>query len=303
MDEPGQLCSILHRSNLYENHPYGIPVVGYPSSIRSITKQNVSDAYTQQLTKAPVLLTIVGDISGEKILSHARKVFSQLNNSNKVKKRVSHKAKISGLKFYLIDKDDQTQAHIRIGTVGIARNDPAFYRLVVTNTLFGGSFTSRLMTEVRVKRGLTYGIRSNASFLKDPGSIVIGTFTKTRSVVEAVDVIFNEIRNLQSTKVPMKELSGIKQYLIGLYPFTLETNKRIAQYIANLYFYNLTKSVINKYSDSVSVVTQDNVLKTAQKYYSDTDAVVTVLGNTKSIAPELEKRGTVIAQNMGKFGI
>ena len=303
VDEPGQLCSLLHRSNLYEDHPYGIPVVGYPASIRSITKQNVSEAYTQKIAKAPVLLTIVGDISGEKILSHARKVFSQLNHSNKVEKHVSHKAKVSGLKFYLIDKDDQTQAHIRIGTVGIARNDPAFYRLIVTNTLFGGSFTSRLMTEVRVRRSLTYGIRSNASFLKDPGSIVIATFTKTGSVVETVDVIFNEIRSLQSEKVPLKELSGIKQYLIGLYPFSLETNKRLAQYIANLHFYNLTKSVINKYSESVSDVTQDNVLQTAQKYYSDTDAVVTILGNTKSLAPELEKQGTVISQNMSKFDI
>ncbi len=300
-DEPAKLCFMLHNSNLFKDHPYGRPLSWYPQSIRRLSKQDIQTTHKNRILNSRMLLTIVGDVSSAKILASAAKAFSGLKKDRFIRENSIKKPELSGLKFYLVNKPDHTQAHIRIGTIGIARRDPAFYKLLVANTLFGGSFTSRLMTEVRVNKGLTYGIGSNVTCLKNPGPVVISTFTKTGSVYEVVDTIFHEIRKFQSSKISKKDLTGIQKYLTGMYPFSLETNKRFAQSISILYFYGLTKNEIKKYSESIRCVSEDDIKIAAGEFYSNTDAVITILGNTDFFAAELEKRGTIIQQDMKLF--
>ena len=159
------------------------------------------------------------------------------------------------------------------------------------------------MTEIRVNRGLTYGILSAIFAYRNPGPVTISTFTKTASTALAVDLIYKEIHKLHSTKISETELSGTKQYLTGLYPLSLETNKRLAHHLSDIYFYGLSLKTIAEYPRKINAVSVSDVQKTAKRYYSDSDTVVTVLGDAEKIAPEMEKLGSVVRKDVSDFGL
>lgn len=292
-DEPGQLCSVIHRKNLFGNHPYGNPVRGYQSSVANLDRDSIVNAHRNRLLNSRMLLSIVGDVETKKVFSKIKLLFS--NFKNKISTQINYKKadSLKGRTIYVVDKEDQTQTQIRIGNKSIARKNPDFHKLLVANTLFGGSFTSRLMTEIRVNRGLTYGISSNIAAYKDPGSLTISTFTKTETTALMTELIYKEIEKLQKEKISKKELSNTKKYMTGLYPLSLETNKRLIHHLSDIIFYELPKDTIEKYIEKINRVSQSDVNDLANKYYSVTDSVITVLGDADKIAPRMEKFGVV----------
>lgn len=303
LDEPGRLCGILHNRNLFQKHPYGRPLIGNRHSIKRLNKKDIIDTHQQKMLQSRMLLTVVGDVKSETIAAKAKELFSDLMTKPLVSENDSSLIPIKGRTIFMVNKADQTQAHIRIGNIGIARSNPVFHKLVVTNTFFGGRFTSRLMTEIRVNRGLTYGIRSGISAYRNPGPVTISTFTKTASTALAVGLIYKEIYKLRSTKISESELGGTKRYLTGLYPLTLETNKRLAQHLSDIYFYGLSLKTIEEFPGKITVVSVSDVQKTARRYYSESDTVVTVLGDVEKIAPEMEKLGMVVRKDVADFGL
>ena len=292
-DEPGQLCSVIHNKNLFGDHPYGNPVRGYQSSVTNLNRESIVNNHKSRLLNSRMLLSVIGDVKVKKVMSKVKQLFSNLNNKPSGKKNYKKADDIKGISIYVVDKDDQTQAQIRIGNIGLARNNPDYHNFLVTNTLFGGSFTSRLMTEIRVNRGLTYGIRSNIAAYKEPGSLTISTFTKTESTALTIELILKEIKQIQNEKISEKELSDTKKYLTGLYPLSLETNKLLLHQLSNVRFYGLPENSIEKHIDNINMVSESDVSNSANKYYSGTDSVITILGNADKIVPEIEKFGTV----------
>lgn len=300
-DEPGQICSTIHRKNLFGQHQYGNPVTGYRTSVNRLHKEDVHFVHQQHFLKARMLLLVCGDVKSGKIFRKARKLFSGFKTPPAESITLESAGSIKGTTVYLINKPDQSQAHIRIGNLGIARSDPMFYKLAVTNTLFGGSFTSRLMTEIRVNRGLTYGIHSTLAAYKYPGSMTIATFTKTESTSLTIKLIYSEIQKLQKNKIAKKELTATKRYLQGLYPLSLETNKRLLQKLSDVRFFGLPGKSIEEYPLMIESISESDVQKAADKYYSDSDSVVTILGNSEKIAPSVEKLGNVVFQEADEF--
>ena len=117
---------------------------------------------------------------------------------------------------------------IRLGSAGNYQKHPDTFPLLLANHIFGGGFTSRLVEEVRVKRGLTYAISSGFSRSFHQGAFVIGTFTQTDTTTEIVEVIFDVLTRYRSTGGTETELETAVNYLTGLYPLSLETCEHIA---------------------------------------------------------------------------
>ncbi|MFC1553029.1 M16 family metallopeptidase [candidate division KSB1 bacterium] len=292
-DNPSGFCNIVHKKNLFQDNPYGRPIIGYEKTVRNINRKNITDMHQNVLLKSKFILTLAGDFENDKILRTLNSLFTAKYVTPTVKIDKFRPPKLSERKIYIFDKPDQSQSQIRIGNLGLIRNSPNFHKLQVTNTIFGGSFTSRLMTEVRVKKGLTYGIRSLVNSYKNTGSINISTFTKNETVSETVNIIFKEIEKLQNKNVTKKELSGVQKYMTGLFPLSIETLKGISGQLSNIYFYGLPKNSIEKYTENIYSVTDSNVNDMAGKYYSSKNSVITVLGRKDDIIKNLEKIGDV----------
>jgi predicted Zn-dependent peptidase len=138
--------------------------------------------------------------------------------------------KIPGTRILLVDRPDSTQATFVLGHQGIKHADPRWYAATLLNYVLGGSdFASRLMIEVRAKRGLTYGIGSSFGSTLYQSAFRVAGATKSESTWDALLASVNEIRRMKAEGPTVLELDKAKGYYAGSYPFKLQTAAGVAQ--------------------------------------------------------------------------
>lgn len=292
-DSPSYLADLHFRNFLYKNHPYGHPVEGNQETIISISREHLTQKYTLQYQPKDAILIIVGDIDPVNAEQIVRTHFeSWTSRAVSVKSiDISEVAKSPGIR--LVDKPEMTQVQIRLGNVGIRRKNPDFFQVVVMNSILGGSFTSRLINQIRVKRGLSYSAWSRFSMRMHGGECVIGTFTKNDSVGEVITVIIEELRKMQNEVVTNEEIERVKEYLTGLFPLSLEPSENIARLLSEIEFYNLEPDSISQYCSRIQAVTIDQIHECAKKYLPVQNPVIVSVGTASEIHKILESFGPV----------
>jgi zinc protease len=175
---------------------------------------------------------------------------------------------------------DLTQANILIGGSGIPRHHPDYYAVSVMNYIFGGGgFVSRLMKSIRDEMGLAYDVSSSFIPYREGGILQIGVQTKNESANVTVEEILHQIDKLCSGPVSAEELSDAKAYLTGSFPRRLDTNRKIADFLATVEFYDLGIDYDKKYPDYINAVTKEDVLRVARKYLAAERFVLVLVAN------------------------
>ena len=188
-----------------------------------------------------------------------------------------------GIHPTLVDRS-VVQATIIMGSGGIARSNPDYYRLQVMNYILGGGgFASRLMKIVRSKNGLAYGISSGFDAGKFPGSFAVDTQTKNKSTNEALQLIVEQLRDIQEHPVSDAELASAKKYLIGSFPLKLDRQSSIASFILQIELYGLGLDYAERYPKLIEAVTKEDVQRVAKKYLHP-DALILVAVTNQSEA-------------------
>lgn len=153
-----------------------------------------------------------------------------------------------------------TQAHLLIGVPAIERGNPDFFPLLVGNySLGGGGFVSRLMKEVRDKRGYAYSVYSYFSPLRQTGPFQIGLQTKRAQADEALQVTRSVLTDFLKTGPSETELAAAKANLTGSFPLRLDSNRKILENVAVIGFYGLPLDYLDTYQQKVAAVTVDAV--------------------------------------------
>jgi zinc protease len=147
----------------------------------------------------------------------------------------------------LINKEDATETRFLIGNFGIKRSNPDYVAIQVVNTILGGRFTSWLMEELRTNRGLTYNADSKFITYKNSGTFTIGSFTRTLTIVEAMDVALEILDQLHKQGIDKETLSSGKNFIKGQYPPKYETAGSIASLLTSMFVYNFDESFINDF--------------------------------------------------------
>jgi zinc protease len=161
------------------------------------------------------------------------------------------------------------------------------------NNALGGGFTSRLVNEVRVNRGLSYGVGSHFAALQAGGYSEISTFTKNESTKEIIQVCLDEVKKARDKGLTAREISTSKTYLAGLYPLRFETNEAVAGALADLELYGQTPEWIETYRSRLAAVTAKDTEAAAKKYLLTEKPLIVVVGRASEIAPQLKSFGTV----------
>jgi zinc protease len=148
-----------------------------------------------------------------------------------------------------------SQSHILIGTPGVARNDEDYFPLYVGNYILGGGgFVSRLMNEVREKRGLAYSVYSYFMPMQQSGAFQIGLQTKKGQADEALKLVRETLRTFVDKGVTQKELTAAKQNIIGGFPLRIDSNKKIIDYLSVIGFYDLPLTYLDDFTRRVKQV-------------------------------------------------
>jgi zinc protease len=287
--DPDYLATQVFGRVLYGNLPYGLPPEGTPESVKQMDRDALVKFHDANYAPNQSLLAFAGDITPNEAFAAAEKYFGAWPKSAAADTPPATATGPSGLNFWLIDKPDAVQTQIRVGRLGIRRADPDYIQLLVANRIFGGGYNSRLNTEVRVKKGLTYGAYSSFNPHRYAGSFAVGTYTRTAETVEATKLVMNLLSQMANGDVTPQEIDFARDYLAGVYPIQSETADQVAGRVLTVAEYGLPADYNTTYPDKVRAVSSAEVKATATKYMSADNLDIVLAGNVTAFQGELKK--------------
>jgi zinc protease len=284
-DEPEEVAEKAFLKALFLNAPYGHPVKGTKESLPHITKEAIDQFYRSYYHPNDAILTVVGDVTEDEIKT---KLISRLEkwSMGEIPKSSFSTAFEKEQKTVKIDRPI-TQANIILGHAGVSRDNPDFYALTVMNYILGGGgFASRLMEEIRNKRGLAYSVASFFDPGKQNGSFIFSLKTKNASAHEAITLSLQQMERIRKEFVSEKELEGAKKYLIGSFPMRLDTQGKLANFLTQVEYYGLGLDYPEKYPSLIRSITREDILRVAKEYLHPKTYVLVVVANLKEAGME-----------------
>ncbi len=130
--------------------------------------------------------------------------------------------------------------------------------------------------------------------MKYTGAVQTASFTKNESVVEMVDSVISEMKRLKTEDVGNEELEGTKKYMTGLFPLSIETNRKIAQQISDIDYFELPEDHIYSYCRKLLEISPEDVRSAAEKFFSPEESVITILGDAGKISGDIDNYGEVV---------
>ena len=279
-DQPDDVAEKAFQENLFLSGPYRHPVEGTKKSLPLITREMLDRVYKKIYHPNRSILAVVGDISLEEVKA---KLIPRLEKwpRGKASDPPTPNVFVKGPKTVKIDRM-LTQANIILGHAGVSRDNPDFYAITVMNYILGGGgFSSRLMKEIRNKKGLAYSVYSFFDPGKLPGSFQIGLQTKNVSAREAISIAREEMRRIQKEPVSEEEIEGARKYLIGSFPMRMDTQGKLVNFLLQMEYYGLGLDYPKKYSRLIHSVSREDVLRVARKYLHPENSILVVVANQK----------------------
>jgi zinc protease len=289
-EDASYLASAAFDRAVFEGHPYGLPTVGTPESVRALTRDDLVAFHREHYVPNETIMAVVGDVKAADAFAQVERAFGAWPKGKEFQVPPVKPAKRDKHRIVVIDKPDAVQTQIVVGQIGLAFTDPDYFVSDVYNSVLGGGPSSRLYQEVRNKRGLSYGVGSGFLKALQPGSFNASTFTKTESTVQTVEVILETILELEKAPVPAAELEGRKTYLSGVFPLQIETPQGIANKLLEALKYGLGREFIESYRGRIDAVTAEQVQSFAGRRIHPKSSLIVLVGNASGFLPELEKK-------------
>lgn len=253
---------------LYQNTPYAHPIIGTKASVTQLTRTDVLNFFNRYYVSRNAKLVIVGNLNTTQLRTIAEKITRALAAGQAAPALANQIPHIKQYNFVIPFPTPQT--HLHFGQSGISRDNPDYFALIVGNQILGGStMTSRLYTEVREKRGLTYGIDSFFLPLKNQGPFVISLQTRQNESRTAEKLTRSVFENFLRTGPTNDELIKIKKYLLGSFPLYFTNNKAISMQITNVAFYDLPLDYFVTYSKKINAVTTTDIKNAFQRHFAN----------------------------------
>ncbi|MCL2345494.1 MAG: insulinase family protein [Desulfobulbus sp.] len=255
MTRPDSIAGKAFWAALYPDHPYGRQAT--PESVATLSRDDLAAFHARHYTAANASITLVGDLSRGEAEQIAEQIAASLPPGAAIPLPPAPAVGAGGTTAIA---HPATQAHIHLGLPAIERGNPDFFPLLVGNyTLGGGGFVSRLMQEVREKRGYAYSVYSYFMPLKQAGPFQIGLQTKRSQAGEAIGLVLETLDRFLADGPSEAELAAAKANLSGSFPLRLDSNRKILDNVAVIGFYGLPFDYLDRYQERVKAVTAAEV--------------------------------------------
>ncbi len=280
--DPERIASRAWMKLAFADQPYARQSNGSPESIANITPDDLRAMHKLLFSRKGLKVAVVGDIDAATLATSLDEVFGGLPETEPPK-AVSSATIAKGPIVKIIDRDIP-QSIIVFGHEGILRKDPDFIPAFVMNQILGGGgYASRLTTEVREKRGLTYGVGFGLSPMDHAGLYAGSLGTRNEKVGEALTVVKETLKKMADEGPTQAELDDVKTFLTGSYALRFDTNDKIAGQLLGIQQQNLGIDYINKRNGSVEAVTLDQVKTQARRLIHSEHLIVTVVGKPEGL--------------------
>jgi zinc protease len=291
LDDPSLLAGRATLRALWGQHPYGHGPEGTARDVAAFVREDVVRFHRERVGPAVSNIYVVGPVEPAAVLEAVRRAFQSWRGGPAAARWPSAPLSRPYRQVVVVDKPEQTQTQVRLATTAFERASPCVVPARVLGVILGAGFTSRLVNEVRVNRGLAYGVNSRFDALKVGGSLSIGTATKTETTGEIIRVILWEVEKLRRRGLRPGELAAAKRFIVGLYPLRTERNESLASVLGDVDTYGLGPHWVERYRDRVKAVTAAQVMSVAREVLFVRPPVVVVVGNAKKVVRQLSVYG------------
>ena len=261
--DPDDIAARTFEREAFGEHPYGSAIEGTLQSVAALTREDLVDAHARVLARDRLYIGAVGDITPEELGALLDTLFADLPETGAP---MPERAEVMLTGGVTVVQFPTPQSVALFGHEGIAQEDDDFFAAFILNHILGGAgFESRLTHEVRVERGLTYGI---GSFLvpKDLAELYLGQVASANDrIAEAIEVTRNEWRRMAEEGLTEEELDRAKTYLTGAYPLRFDGNGRIANIMVGMQMQGLPIDYIATRNDRIMAVPLEEVNRVASE--------------------------------------
>lgn len=284
--DPSEIAGRSFATTVWGDHPYATSGDGTPESVAALTRDDLVAAHRNVLVRDNVIVGAVGDITPEQLGTILDAILGGLPQSGAAMPPKVEPEIPAGVK--LVDFPTP-QSVVMMAQRGIGIDHPDYFAAVLLNQILGGgSFESRLMDEVREKRGLTYGVYTYLQ-PRDFGNIYVGSLSSSNDkVAEAISVIRDEWQRAHDTGVTKKELQDAKTYLTGAYPLRFDGNSTIASILVGMQMIGLGPDYPNTRNEKVEAVTMDDVQRVAKELLDPESLLFLVVGQPEGLDATVE---------------
>lgn len=275
-----------------KNHPYGWRTE--PSTIKAIKKSDLKKFHSNFYKPNNIILAVSGDFKSEKeILKNLNNAFSSWKQGKITFPKIPAVKIKEERNIYFIEKDI-AQTFIVLIQKGIKRHDPIEFPLSVGNhVLGGGSFSSRLTTEIRTKRGLAYSVYSYFAKRPDYGYVFAYCGTKPETYSQALEEMLKQFQLMKEKTITPQELNIAKSAIINSFVFRFPTPFSLMEERASYELYGYSKDYLDNYTKEIAKVTEDSILEASKKILDPANALIFVIGNSKKFDKPLSTFGKV----------
>jgi zinc protease len=292
IDDPSLLADRAVIRTAWAGHPYGHDVSGTRASVARFVRQDPVEFHRERLGPRVAQLFVVGAIEEAQVEKAVSQAFAGWAGGPEAAARLPDPAALGGAgRVVIIDRPDQTQSQVRIAGPAYRRGAPVQFAAQVVNVSLGAGFTSRLVREVRVKRGLSYGVGSSFDTLRVGGLFSVSSFTKLETTDKLLSVMRAEVEAMRLRGPTPTEVAKAERYLAGLFPLRTETNESLAAVLADMALYDLGDDWLDRYRDRVRAVTRAEAREAAARYCFREPPATVVVGPAERLRSGLKQFG------------
>jgi zinc protease len=275
---PGRLASLALNERLYGNHPYGHSSDGDAKSIPGISIAQMQAFHRKAYAAGNTVIALVGDLSRAEAEAMAAQVSAALPKGPALPKTVQPQEPKPGLTHIEFPSKQTT---LFLAQLGIDRAEPDYAALFLGNQILGGGgFGTRLMDQVREKRGLTYGISSGFTSMQARGPFTISLQTRAEQSEGALKLVQDILRDYLANGPTQKEVDDAKRELAGSFPLSTASNGDIVAQLGAIGFYDLSLSYLEDFMQQVQALDVANVKAAMAKHLNADNLVIVTAGPT-----------------------
>jgi len=278
---------------LYGDSAYGHPLLGQRSSLETLGRRDLV-AFAEAQFERPATLIVAGSLDATRTWSLAEQLATSWTSQEPAPRPTIDPQPVEGVTAVIVDRPDAAQTDLRVGHAGPVRTHPDRVPLVVMNTLLGGKFTSRINLNLRERNGFTYGAHSRLPSRLGPGPFQVSTSVATESAAAAAAEILAELHRIQTEPVTGEELADTVSYMLGVFPYTLQTVDDMIARLVQLAVFDLPDDQFERYRAALREVTIDDVQRVAREHLHPAHAVIVAVGP----AAELEQPFAKITERL-----
>lgn len=274
--DPSAIAGQLSSAAIFGAHPYGSVDSGTATSVNALTRDDILTAFGDTIARGRVLIGAAGDISAADLGAALDRLLAGLPEMGAP---MPPRATPQFAQGVTVQDFPGPQSTVLFSQAGIAVNDPDFMAASVVNEILGGRrFTARLMTEIRDKHGLTYGVGTGLASLQLAETLDGSFETTNENVAEAIEVLRAEWAKMASGDITQAQLDAAKTYMIGAYPLRWDGNGSIASILVGMQVNGFAIDYPTTRNDRVRALTLDDVNRVARRLMRPDQLHITVVG-------------------------